>query len=245
MSLRRHWRRHRRPAWAPGRPWCRGWPPVQPGPSRPEQRVCPGPSPRYGVQLRSSTVQRGQRTRVEDLIPAPWPDPLAGPLVHRLKELADAGLGRQEPDDPAQEAPVLQRRPAQPGHQHEHLLRGDPVRLGVTLAVEAMVVHARHVRRRHIQAQRDPVSRSRNQRIGGNDAGALFLAAGTAQRLCLSTCSFTEPASHLWLPRPRPAGCNRTWDHLWGPRMKGARYVDLEACGRGVVSGRTSRWRPG
>ena len=33
--------------------------------------------------------------------------------------------------DPAQEMPVLERRPAQPGHQREHLLRGDPVRLEV------------------------------------------------------------------------------------------------------------------
>jgi hypothetical protein len=47
----------------------------------------------------------------------------------REEELADTGFGRQEPDNPAQEAPVLHRRPAQPGHQREHLLRRDPVRL--------------------------------------------------------------------------------------------------------------------
>jgi hypothetical protein len=93
------------------------------------------------------------------------------PLVHRYRfgqgdlsgkksapmweeELADTGFGRQEPDNPAQEAPVLHRRPAQPGHQREHLLRRDPVRLEVVLAAQVVVIHARHVRRRHIQAQR-------------------------------------------------------------------------------------------
>jgi len=102
-----------------------------------------------------------------------------------VEELADTGLGRQEPDDPAQEAPVLQRRPAQPRHQREHLLRGDPVRLEVILAAQVIVVHARHVRRRHIQAQRGSLyPGSRNQRIGGNDADEL--APGqqvTGQRL--------------------------------------------------------------
>ena len=47
---------------------------------------------------------------------------LASDLVHGtlrgethadVEELADTGFGRQEPDNPAQEAPVLQRRPAQ------------------------------------------------------------------------------------------------------------------------------------
>ena len=69
-----------------------------------------------------------------------------------VEELADTGLGGQEPDDPAQEAPVFHRRPAQPGHQREHLLSGDPVRLEVVLAAQIVVIHARHVRRRHIQA---------------------------------------------------------------------------------------------
>jgi hypothetical protein len=88
---------------------------------------------------------------------------LARDLVHgtlggqpdaEVEELADTGFGRQEPDDPAQEAPVLHRRPAQPGHQREHLLGGDPVRLEVVLAAQVIVIHTRHVRRRHIQAQR-------------------------------------------------------------------------------------------
>jgi hypothetical protein len=73
-----------------------------------------------------------------------------------VEELADTGFGRQEPNDPAQEAPVLHRRPAQPGHQREHLLGGDPVRLEVVLAAQVIVIHARHVRRRYIQAQRVP-----------------------------------------------------------------------------------------
>ena len=59
------------------------------------------------------------------------------------------GTGR-----PGAGTPVLHRRPAQPGHQREHLLRGDPVRLEVVLAAQVIVIHARHVRRRHIQAQR-------------------------------------------------------------------------------------------
>jgi hypothetical protein len=71
-----------------------------------------------------------------------------------VEELGDTGFGRQEPNNPAQETPVLHRRPAQPGHQREHLLGGDPVRLEVVLAAEILVIHARHVRRRHIQAQR-------------------------------------------------------------------------------------------
>jgi len=57
--------------------------------------------------------------------------PLRGQPHADVQELADAGLSRQEPNDPAQEAPVLQRRPAQPRHQREHLLRRDPVRLEV------------------------------------------------------------------------------------------------------------------
>jgi hypothetical protein len=66
-----------------------------------------------------------------------------------VEELADAGLGRQEPDDPAQEAPVLHRRPAQPGHQREHLLRGDPVGLEVILAAQILITHwaGNHTRR--------------------------------------------------------------------------------------------------
>ncbi len=88
---------------------------------------------------------------------------LARDLMHRtlrgqphadLQELGDAGFGGQEPDHPAQEAPVLHRCPAQPGHQREHLLRGDPVRLEVALAAQVVVIHPRHVRRRHVQAQR-------------------------------------------------------------------------------------------
>jgi len=51
---------------------------------------------------------------------------------------ADTGFGGQEADDPAQEAPVLHRRPAQPGHQREHLLRGDPVRLEVVLTARML-----------------------------------------------------------------------------------------------------------
>ena len=56
-----------------------------------------------------------------------------------VEELADTGFGRQEPNDPAQEAPVLHRRPAQPGYQREHLLRGDPIRLEVVLAAAKSV----------------------------------------------------------------------------------------------------------
>ena len=44
------------------------------------------------------------------------------------------------PDDPAQEAPVLQCRPAQPGHQREHLLRGDPVRLEVVVLPAQLLI---------------------------------------------------------------------------------------------------------
>ena len=42
-------------------------------------------------------------------------DTLRGQPHADIEELADAGLGGQEPDDPAQEAPVLQCQPAQPG----------------------------------------------------------------------------------------------------------------------------------
>ena len=70
-----------------------------------------------------------------------------------VEELADTGFGCQEPNNPAQEAPVLHRRPAQPRHQREHLLRGDPVRLAVVLAAQQVFtyspgIHTRSVRHR-------------------------------------------------------------------------------------------------
>jgi hypothetical protein len=91
---------------------------------------------------------------------------LAHHLVHRtlrgqphadVEELADTGFGCQEPNNPAQEAPVLHRRPAQPGHQREHLLRGDPVRLEVALAAQLVFthspsIHTRGTRRRRFDA---------------------------------------------------------------------------------------------
>jgi hypothetical protein len=61
---------------------------------------------------------------------------LAGNLVHgalrgqphaNVQELGNAGLGRQKPDHPAQESPVLLHRPAQSGYQREYLLRRFPV----------------------------------------------------------------------------------------------------------------------
>ena len=81
--------------------------------------------------------------------PRPGVD-LAHDLVHGtlcgqpdadVEELADAGFGRQEPNDPAQEAPILHRRPAQPGHQREHPLRSDPVRLEVVLAAQILIIY--------------------------------------------------------------------------------------------------------
>ena len=64
-------------------------------------------------------------------------------LVHRtlggqpdadIEELVDAGFADQEPDDPAEEPPVLHRRPPQSWNLREHLLGSYPDGLEVVFA---------------------------------------------------------------------------------------------------------------
>ena len=87
---------------------------------------------RFGVDLQRDLVHR----------------PLGGQPNADIEELVNAGLAGQEPDDPAEEPPVLHRRPPQAGNLREHLLRRNPVRLEVILAPQlvsyiwTVVVHA-------------------------------------------------------------------------------------------------------